>query len=151
MEVDFWGACFETVSKHAFCFETSSAGGRRGGAGGGQQLFQHPPTSKSPPPCPPSAPLRAQRPTASNGSVHIIHVSSQSHNFPNSECRNTLEICPQPHQNNSPNYVQLHLQAWTLGVSRFILGLFGRNCRNSYPYKPCRSSKVVVGQSVIQP
>ena len=102
---------------------------------------------------PPPLPRSALCP--SNSSVHIINVSSQSHKFPNSECQKTVHICRfSPFCPNPPKqlpYVQLHLQAWTLGDSRFILGSFGSNCRNSCIYKPCISPKVVVGQSVIQP
>ena len=115
-----------------------------GGGGGGRSsnIHQHPRVRPPPLPASRSAPrfLSAQR----HPTVPFINVASQSHNFPNSECRKTVEICrltpfcPNPPK-QLPN-LQFHLQAWTLGVSRFMLGLFGSNCRNSYPYyKPCIS------------
>ena len=121
--------------------------------GGGRQFFQHP---RVPPPSP--RPLRSAPRFLSaqwHPTVPFINVFSHSHNFPNPECRKTVEICRlNPFCPNHPKqlrFVQLHLQAWTLGVRKCILGLFGSNCRNSYPYKPCVSSTVVAGQWVIQP
>ena len=156
LEVDSRGGCFETVS--CPLFRNTFGGGRS------SNIHQHPrvlPPFRSAPsiisngsvhqPTPRSAPL-----CASSATVLFINGSSQSQNFPNSECRKTVEICRLtpfcPNTKKHLPHLQLHLQAWTLGVPRFILGLFGSNCRNSCPYyKPCISSKIVIGQSVIQP
>ena len=138
-------SCWKLILAGVFrnCFETrplsrNTCGGGVGGGGGGgrsSNIHQHPRICPARPP----TPLRALR--ASSATVLFMNVSPQSHSFPTSECRNTVEICrltsfcPKP-KKQLP-YLQFHLQAWTLGVSRFILGLFGSNCPNSNPcYNP---------------
>ena len=132
-----------SVLKHVFCFETPSLlGGRRRSSN----------IQESAPP-----PLRStlpQRPTASNGSVHKCFLPiSQFPLFLMSKDRRDLSsyfVLPQPLK--PITLLTTPPPSMDFGVSRFILDLFGSNCRNSYPYyKPCISSKVVVGQSVIQP
>ena len=137
--IDFWGGCFETVSKHALCFKTPSGEG-----GGSSNIQQHPTKRES------ARPLRSalpQRPTASNGSVHKYFLPISQ--FPNSKCRKTVELCllsPFCPNTNTPkqlHYLQLHLQAWTLRSQNSFWVLFGSNCRNSCRYyEPCISSKV---------
>ena len=104
--------------------------------GRGGEVFQHPPTSKNPPP--PLPPLRSafpRRPTASNGSVHkCFLLISQFYLFYVSKRRRALSsypVLPQP-PTQLP-YVQLHLQAWTLRVSRFILGLIWQQLSKFLP------------------
>ena len=83
--------------------------------------------------------------------VPLIYASSQSHSFPNSKCSKTAELCLlTPFFPNFPRqlpYLQLHLQAWTSGVSRFMLGYIWQQLSKL----SCICSTVVVGQSVIQP
>ena len=123
LEVDSRGRCFETVSKHALCFETPSVGW----GGGGRSSNIHP----SPPPR--LAPLRA-----SSATVLLINVSSQSQNFPNSECRKTVEICRLtpfcPNPKKQLPYLQLQLQSWTRGVSRLTWGLFDQQLSKFLPF-----------------
>ena len=88
------------------------------------------PTVRPRPPLPHHPPLHSAPRFLSAQRHPTVNVSPQSHNFPTSECRKTVEICRlTPFCPNPPKqlpYVQLHLQAWSLGVSRFILRLFGR-------------------------
>ena len=120
--VDSCRGCFETVSKHALCFEPLSVGRS-------SNIHQHPRV------CPPLPPrfFSAQR----NPTVPFINV--KSHNFPNFKCRKNAELCrltrfcPNTNTPKQLPYLQLRLQAWTVGVSRFVLGFIWQQLSKFLP------------------